>query len=197
MWGHKEEPLPTKTTTPTTGQPVSRSDTAQPSGLSAAVSPAADVDRSGQAQAKIGKTLKLKGEMTGSEDVYVDGEVEGTIELPENALVVGPSGNVRAKVKVRSVTIFGHLEGKVQAGERIEIRKTGSLEGDLVTPRIVIEDGAVFRGSIDVMKPEIKEKVPPPPKVSKPSRSRPPVVAASRPDRPTISTAGSTGKSGS
>lgn len=195
MWGHKEEPLPTKTATPTTGPPVSRSDAAQPSGLSAGGRTAADVDRSGQVQAKIGKTLKLKGEMTGSEDVYVDGVVEGTIELTENALVVGPSGNVRAQVKARSVTILGHLEGKVQAGERIEIRKTGSLEGDLVTPRIVIEDGAVFRGSIDVLKPEIKEKVPP--KVSKPPRSRPPVVAASRPDRPTISKAGSTGNSGS
>ena len=195
MWGHKEEPLPTKTATPTTGQPVSRSDTAQPSGLSAASRPAADVDRSGQVQAKIGKTLKLKGEMNGSEDVFVDGEVEGMIELPENALVIGPSGNVRAQVKARSVTIFGHLEGKVQAGERVEIRKTGSLEGDLVTRRIVIEDGAVFRGSIDVLKPEIKEKAPP--KVSKPPRSRPPVVAASRSDRPTISTAGSTGNSGS
>lgn len=197
MWGHKEEPLPTKTATPATGQQVSPADTAQAPGLSTAVNPAADGDRFGQVQAKIGKTIKLKGEMTGNEDVYVDGEVEGTIGLPENALVVGPSGNVRAQVKAHSVTILGHLEGKVQASERIEIRKTGSLEGDLATPRIVIEDGAVFRGSIDVLKPEIKEKAPPP--LSKPPRSKQTVIAAARPERerPTISKASSTDGSGS
>ena len=132
--------------------------------------------------------------MTGSEDVYVDGEVEGTVELRDNTLVVGPSGKVRAQVKARSISVSGHLEGKVQASERIEIRKTGSLEGDLVTPRILIEDGAVFRGSIDILKPETNEKAPQ--RVSKPQRSRPPVAAA-RPDRPTISTAGSTDSSGS
>jgi cytoskeletal protein CcmA (bactofilin family) len=195
MWGQKEEASPTKTAMLTTDQPVATPDTSQPPASSTVVNPAADGDRSGRVQARIGKTLKLKGEMTGSEDVYVDGEVEGTVELRDNTLVVGPSGKVRAQVKARSITILGHLEGKVQASERIEIRKTGSLEGDLVTPRIVIEDGAVFRGSIDVLKPEIKEKAPP--RVSKHPRSRPPVVAAARPDRPTISTAGSKDSSGS
>ena len=195
MWGQKEEASPAKTDTSATGQPVSPPDTAQPPGSSTVANPAVDGDRSEQVQAKIGKTIKLKGEMTGSEVVYIDGAVEGTIELRDNALVVGPNGNVRAQVKARSVTILGHLEGKVHADERIEIRKTGSLEGDLVTPRIVIEDGAVFRGSIDVLKPEIKEKAPP--RVSKHPRSRPPVVAAARPDRPTISTAGSKDSSGS
>ena len=195
MWGQKEEESLTKTATPATSQPVSPPDTAQAPASSTVVSPAADGDRSGRVQTQVGKTIKLKGEMTGSEDVYVDGEVEGTIELRDNALVVGPSGNVRAQVKARSITILGHLEGKVQAGERIEIRKTGSLEGDLVTPRIVIEDGAVFRGSIDISKPETNEKAPP--RVNKQPRSRPPVVTAARSDRPPISTAGSTGNSGS
>ena len=100
----------------------------------------------------IGKSLKVKGTITGHEDLYVDGEIEGTVELEENSLTVGPNGNVSADVKARDITVLGRLTGNVRAGERIEIRKTGSLEGDLTTSRIVIEDGAVFRGSIDIVK---------------------------------------------
>lgn len=103
--------------------------------------------------AHIGKSLKVKGEISGSEDLYVDGEVEGTIQLNDNSLTVGPNGRVRANVSAQSITILGHLRGNVHAGERLEISKTGSLEGDLTTSRIVIEDGAVFRGSIDIVKP--------------------------------------------
>ena len=188
MWGQKEEA--TTPTTPATDQQVATPDTSQPQALTTFVNSAGEGVPSGRVQARIGKTIKLKGELTGDEDVYVDGEVEGTIELPDNALVVGPTGKVRAQVIARSISILGHVEGKVNGGERIEIRKSGSLEGDLVTPRIVIEDGAVFRGSIDVLKPETNEKVPQ--RVSKPQRSRPPVVATARPDRPPISKAGST-----
>ena len=103
--------------------------------------------------AQIGKSLQLKGEITGSEDLLIDGEVEGVIELKENSLTVGPNGSVKADVSARSLTVMGHLRGNVRAGEKIEICKTGSLEGDLSTARIVIEDGAVFRGSIDIVKP--------------------------------------------
>ncbi|MEZ5364659.1 MAG: polymer-forming cytoskeletal protein [Bryobacterales bacterium] len=101
----------------------------------------------------IGKSLKVKGAISGHEDLYVDGEIEGTIELEENSLTVGPNGNVNADVKAREITVLGRLNGTVRAGERIEIRKTGSLEGDIATTRIVIEDGAIFRGSIDIVKP--------------------------------------------
>ena len=117
------------------------------------VSAAKPVERKG-GQALIGKSLKVKGTITGHEDLYVDGEIEGTVELEENSLTVGPNGNVSADVKARDITVLGRLTGNVRAGERIEIRKTGSLEGDLTTSRIVIEDGAVFRGSIDIVKPE-------------------------------------------
>ena len=102
----------------------------------------------------IGKSLKIKGTVTGHEDLYVDGDIEGTVELVENSLTVGPNGKVNADVTARDITVLGKLTGNVHAGERIEIRKTGSLEGDLTTSRIVIEDGAVFRGSIDIVKPE-------------------------------------------
>ncbi len=100
----------------------------------------------------IGKSLKVKGTISGHEDLYVDGEIEGTIELEENSLTVGPNGNVNADVKAREITVLGRLNGNVRAVERIEIRKTGSLEGDISTSRIVIEDGAIFRGSIDIVK---------------------------------------------
>jgi cytoskeletal protein CcmA (bactofilin family) len=103
--------------------------------------------------AQIGKSLKVRGEISGSEDLTIDGEVEGTVELKDNSLTIGPNGKVHANVTARSITVLGRLEGNVKAGERVEISKTGSLEGDLVTPRIVIEDGAVFRGSIDILKP--------------------------------------------
>ena len=103
--------------------------------------------------AQIGKSLRVRGEISGSEDVTIDGEVEGTVELKDNSLTIGPNGKVHANVTAKSITVLGRLEGNVKAGERVEISKTGSLEGDLVTPRIVIEDGAVFRGSIDILKP--------------------------------------------
>ena len=107
----------------------------------------------GQSLSQIEKSLKLKGEITGNEDLYIDGEVEGRIELKEHSLTVGLNGKVHADVSARSITILGHLQGNVKAGERTEIRKTGSFEGELLTAQIVIKDGAVFRGSVDIVKP--------------------------------------------
>jgi cytoskeletal protein CcmA (bactofilin family) len=101
----------------------------------------------------VGKSLHLKGEITGSEDLFIDGEVEGTVELKDNNLTIGPNGNVHADVQARSIIVLGRLHGNVRAGDKVEIRKTGSLEGDLATARIIIEDGAVFRGSIDIVQP--------------------------------------------
>ena len=95
----------------------------------------------------------MKGEITGNEDLYIDGEVEGTVELKGNSLTVGPNGNVHADVSARSITILGRLQGNVKVGERTEIRKTGSFGGELLTAQIVIEEGSVFRGSIDIVKP--------------------------------------------
>ena len=158
MWGRKDEAAPPPNTdAPATGRPAATPETGRSQASNATPRVSAG---SGRSQAQIGKALKLKGEITGSEDVYVDGEVEGTIELRENTLTVGPNGNVKANVKARSITVLGRLEGNVTAGERIEIRKTGSLEGDLVTPRVVIEDGAVFRGSIYILRPSAEKSDP-------------------------------------
>ncbi len=154
MWGRKEDPAPSLASTPGTPSDLPATATpARPAAASSGASSAAGGPERGRNLAQIGKSLKLKGEITGSGDLYIDGEVEGSVELKENSLTVGPNGRVHADVSARSITILGRLHGNVKAGERIEIRKTGSLEGDLTTARIVIEDGAVFRGSIDIVKP--------------------------------------------
>lgn len=152
MWGKKDEPEPSPVATPAPPQPVAPRP-APRAAAPPASTPPAPAERSSSSQAQIGKSLHLKGEITGSEDLYIDGEVEGTVELKDNNLTVGPNGNVHAHVQARSITVLGHLRGNVRAGDKVEIRKTGSLEGDLATARIIIEDGAVFRGSIDIVQP--------------------------------------------
>jgi cytoskeletal protein CcmA (bactofilin family) len=102
--------------------------------------------------ATIGKNLVVKGNISGGEDLYVDGELEGSVELKDNNITVGPNGRVNANLHARDIVVLGRLKGNVRAVERLEIRKTGSLIGDIVTARVVIEDGAYFKGSIDIQK---------------------------------------------
>ncbi len=155
MWEKKKGPeLPLASTLGTPSDLPTEAVPSQPAATSSGVSNAAGGPGGGQSLAQIGKSLKLKGEITGNEDLYIDGEVEGTVELKGNSLTVGPNGNVHADVSARSITILGRLQGNVKVGERTEIRKTGSFGGELLTAQIVIEDGAVFRGSIDIVKPE-------------------------------------------
>jgi len=102
--------------------------------------------------AHIGKSVVIKGELSGSEDLYIDGTVEGTIELRGNNLVIGANGQVRGSVNGKSVVVQGKLEGNVQASERTELRKTATLVGDIFTHRIAIEEGAYLKGKVDVQK---------------------------------------------
>lgn len=104
--------------------------------------------------AHIGKSLVLKAQITGEEDVYVDGQLEGSVELKNHNLTVGINGRVNANVIARNVFVEGNLTGNVVASEKIEIRKTGSLQGDLTTGGVTIEDGAYFKGSIDIARPK-------------------------------------------
>lgn len=104
--------------------------------------------------ASIGKAVKVNGQIYSKEDLYVDGDVEGTIELHDNKLTIGPNGKVHAAVKAREVVVLGTIQGNVEASDRLEIRKDGRLVGDIRTARIIIEDGAYFKGSIDIVKPE-------------------------------------------
>ncbi len=106
------------------------------------------------ASASIGKAVKVVGQIFSKEDLYVDGEVEGTVEALEHKLTIGPNGAVRAGVKAREVVALGTIQGNVEAQDRIEIRKEAKLVGDIRTARIIIEDGAYFKGSIDIVKPE-------------------------------------------
>ena len=113
-----------------------------------------DISRGGSAT--IGKAVKIVGQIFSREDLYVDGDVEGTIELMEHKLTIGPNGKVHAGVKAREVVALGTIQGNVEASDRIEIRKDAKLVGDIKTARIVIEDGAYFKGSIDIVKTEPK-----------------------------------------
>jgi cytoskeletal protein CcmA (bactofilin family) len=104
-------------------------------------------------QATIGKSLVIKGEVTGSESLYIDGRVEGSINLPGNRVTVGRNGVVSANVTAREIVVQGKVRGNMTASDRVDIRNEGSLTGDVVAQRISIEDGAFFKGGIDIRKP--------------------------------------------
>jgi cytoskeletal protein CcmA (bactofilin family) len=104
----------------------------------------------------VGKAVVVKGEIHSREDLYIDGEIQGTVELMESKLTIGPNGRIQASVRAREVVVFGNVQGNVEALEKIDIRKDAKLVGDIRTARIVIEDGAYFKGSIDILKPEVK-----------------------------------------
>jgi cytoskeletal protein CcmA (bactofilin family) len=104
--------------------------------------------------ATIGKAVMVKGQIYSREDLWIDGEVEGTVELQEHRLTVGPNGKVQASVKAREIIVLGTIHGNVDAADKIDIRKDAKLVGDIKAARIVIEDGAYFKGSIDIVKPE-------------------------------------------
>ncbi len=106
--------------------------------------------------AHIGKSVVFKGELSGSEDLYLDGEVEGGIELRGHSLIIGPNGRIRANVHARDVVIHGKVEGNVRGADRVELKKSSILTGDISTQRIVIEDGAFFKGAIDIQKDAAK-----------------------------------------
>ena len=104
-------------------------------------------------QATIGKSLIVKGELTGSESLYIDGKGEGAINQPGNRVTVGRNGQVAANIVAREVVVLGKVRGNCQASDRVDIRSEGSLTGDVIAARISIEDGAFFKGGIDIRKP--------------------------------------------
>jgi len=132
--------------------------------------PAYDSPRGGTT-AVLGKSVIVKGQIVSREDLTIDGEVEGTVELQEHRLTVGPNGKVLASVKAREIVVLGTIHGNVEASEKIDIRKEAKLVGDIKTARIVIEDGAYFKGNIDIVRVE----------ASRPAAPRPQTMAASVP----------------
>ncbi len=110
------------------------------------------VGQTGRETVNIGKSVVIKGELSGSEDLTIEGQVDGKIELRDNVLTIGPNARIKAQVFAKSVVVLGKVNGNVSASEKIDIREHGSVEGDIVAPRVAIADGAYFRGSIDMQR---------------------------------------------
>jgi cytoskeletal protein CcmA (bactofilin family) len=105
-------------------------------------------------QVTIGKSILIKGELTGDEDLTVEGQVEGKIELRDHVLTIGPNGRIKAQVFAKAIVVLGHVTGNLTATEKVTIREHGSVEGDIVTPGVAIAEGAFFRGSVDMQRQE-------------------------------------------
>jgi cytoskeletal protein CcmA (bactofilin family) len=145
--------------------------------------------------AHIGRSVVIKGELSGSEDLYVDGQVEGTIELQGNSLTIGPNGHLRANVNAKNVVVHGKLEGSVKASERTELKKSAVVTGDIFAQKIAIEEGAYFKGKVDIQK-ESPKSVSAAPVI----KTETPSGGGNGPERPApsvTSTAGATPSSGS
>jgi cytoskeletal protein CcmA (bactofilin family) len=156
MWGNKKsEPPPVKPAappappvTPATAQPtVVRETSMEVTAMNPNESRPTPMPTSG---ARLGPSLHVKGEISGNEDLHVDGSVEGQIALEDRKLTVGASAKVSADISAREIVIYGNVKGNLRARDRIEIKKDGSVVGDLTTARIMIEDGAYFKGSIEI-----------------------------------------------
>jgi cytoskeletal protein CcmA (bactofilin family) len=100
----------------------------------------------------IGKSVVIKGELNGSEDLTIEGHVEGKIELKEHVLTIGPNGRIKAQVFAKAVIVLGEVTGNVTASEKVDIRDNGSVDGDIIAPRVAIAEGAHFRGSVDMQR---------------------------------------------
>ncbi len=174
MWkSSRREDEVTPTNQPTPPAPATA---AAPSAPSRPAEPVRSDARSSEI-ATIGKSVVVKGELSGSEDLVVDGEVEGSIALRGQSLTIGPNGRVRANIEARNVILHGRVDGDIQASDRVELRKSASLSGDITTARISIEDGAFFKGTIDIQKPEPAPKIEPRPQIQAPAASPAPAAA--------------------
>jgi len=149
MWKPTTQPTATPTRPSEPERPATTSPAAAPLEPIAAPRPVA---ASTADQATIGKSLVIKGEVTGSESLYIDGRVEGSINLAGNRVTVGRNGVVSANINAREIVVLGKVRGNLTASDRVDIRSDGSLTGDVVAARISIEDGAFFKGGIDIRK---------------------------------------------
>jgi cytoskeletal protein CcmA (bactofilin family) len=140
----------------------------------------------GVGSAALGKNVTVKGQIFAREDLTIDGEVEGTVECHEHRLTIGPNARVQAGLKAREIIIQGSIQGNVDATDKIDIKKEAKLVGDIKTSRIVIEDGAYFKGSIDISKPAARPGTAP---AAGPTPAQQP-LSTSQP-APIVSTAGS------
>ena len=147
MWKRDEAVRPT-----TSGQPAipTAAASTQPVNGPAAVQP--EARRIERDNVNIGKSVVIKGELNGSEDLTIEGHVEGRIELKDHVLTIGPNGKIKAQVFAKAVVVLGEVNGNITASEKVDIRDGGSVDGDMISPRVAIAEGAHFRGSVDMQR---------------------------------------------
>jgi cytoskeletal protein CcmA (bactofilin family) len=188
MWNRRkeeEQPAPKPAAAQTPAQPAKPQPAKEAIPMSTVPSrPTESFDAPRTGNAVLGKSVMVKGQILSREDLTIDGEVEGTIEMQEHRLTIGPNGKVRASVKAREVIVLGTLHGNVETGDRIDIRKEAKLVGDIRTARIVIEDGAYFKGNVDIVRAEVPR---PAAAASAASPSMTPSAAGPRPQAPATS----------
>jgi cytoskeletal protein CcmA (bactofilin family) len=150
MWKRDEAVKPAGSQPATPAAPAAAPSYQQPASASAAPQP--DTRRNERDVVNIGKSVVIKGELNGSEDLTVEGHVEGKIELKDHVLTIGPNGKIKASVFAKAVIVLGEVNGNVTASEKVDIRDGGSVDGDIISPRVAIAEGAHFRGTVDMQR---------------------------------------------
>jgi cytoskeletal protein CcmA (bactofilin family) len=133
-----------------TGAPTAQPDAGAPARPPVPPARAERGSRQGEEMANIGKSISIKGDLSGNEDLVIEGKVEGKVELPNNQLTIGANGLAKAEINAKSVVVIGKVAGNVRGTERIEIQATGIVDGDVSAPRLVVAEGAVVNGSIEM-----------------------------------------------
>jgi cytoskeletal protein CcmA (bactofilin family) len=166
---------------PTSGQPATPAPAVSIPPASTSAAPQPESRRIERDMVNIGKSVVTKGELNGSEDLTIEGHVEGRIELKDHVLTIGPNGKIKAQVFAKAVIVLGEVNGNVTASEKVDIRDGGSVDGDIISPRVAIAEGAHFRGSVDMQRKgaqpgqsQQKASSSPPPE-----KAQPPMAAAS------------------
>jgi cytoskeletal protein CcmA (bactofilin family) len=139
--GGREQPAAPAPTSPVT-----------PTGAPQAIKTETDRRQMDKDIVNIGKSVVIKGELSGSEDLTIEGHVEGKIELREHLLTIGPHGKIKAEVFAKAVVVLGEVTGNILATEKVDIRENGAVDGDIISPRVAIAEGAHFRGSVDMQR---------------------------------------------
>ena len=148
MWKRDESVRPTSSGTGSSG--TGTGPAAEAAGTAQRAS--GDGRRSERDIVNIGKSVVIRGELNGSEDLTIEGRVEGKIELRQNVLTIGPNGKIKAEVFAKAVVVLGEVTGNISATDKVDIRDKGSVDGDIVSPRVAIAEGAHFRGSVDMQR---------------------------------------------
>jgi cytoskeletal protein CcmA (bactofilin family) len=165
MWKREE------TVRPPSGQPAAPpTPQPPPSTTMGTASPRPEANQSLERDnVNIGKSVVIKGELNGSEDLTIEGQVEGTIQLRDHVLTIGPNGKIKAQVFAKAVIVLGEVTGNVTASEKVDIRDKGSVDGDIISPRVAIAEGAHFRGSVDMQRKGATAAATQQPQASKPT----------------------------